>query len=207
MELRCSGEQTEFESKKMVGPSQRAIEELEASVESDSVSELDLSNSRKSTSTGTSKTGEAEDEVKIELAKRETVVVNRLRFLVFLILLLAAVSVSIIVYYITSEAERQEFENQYEGAADKILSEFVDGVKLKLGAAASLGVAAVAYGVDHSIRWPFVTVVRICRSLVLPDGDRLKSLPFFAAASDISYFFSQASISAQGLPVNNPMQS
>lgn len=132
-----------------------AIEELESSAESES--ELDVSNSRVSTSTATTK---EEEEAKIELAKRETVFVNRLRTLVFLVLLLAAISVSVLVFYITTNAEKQESDNQFEAAAEKILGEFHDGIKLKLGAAASLSVAAVAHGIDHDLRWPFNTLVR-----------------------------------------------
>lgn len=102
--------------------------------------------------------------MKLELAKRETVTVTRLRILVFVILLCAAISVSLVVYYIMLEAEKQESESQYEMAADKVLEEFVDGTKVRLGAVASLAVAAVAHGVDHAIGWPFVTLVSFKQS-------------------------------------------
>lgn len=134
--------------------SQHAVHHMDSS--SDSESELDLSNSRGSTTTTSTK---EEEEMKIELAKRETVIVTRLRYLVFFILLLAAITVSLIVYHLTSSAEEQEADDQYEGAAGKVMDDFVDGVKAKLGGAASLAVAAIAHGLDNRQRWPFVTLV------------------------------------------------
>lgn len=133
----------------------RPIGELDSSDASEDESELGFSQSRESTTTATSR----EEEIKVELAKRETIIVTRLRILVFLVLLLAAISVSLVVYYITTQAENQESDNQYETAADKVLEQFVEGAKIRLGAVASLAVAVVAHGVDHQVGWPFVTVV------------------------------------------------
>jgi len=93
-----------------------------------------------------------------ELGRRETTNVLRLRLLVFLVLLMAAVAVSVIVYFITTGAEREEAESQFAGAAEKVLEAFLDIADAKLGAVSSLGVASIAHGVDHTRTWPNVTL-------------------------------------------------
>jgi hypothetical protein len=93
-----------------------------------------------------------------ELGQQETNNVLRLRLIVFLVLLLAAVAVSVIVYFITTGAEREEADSQFAGAAEKVLEAFLDIVNSKLGAVSSVGVAAIAHGVDHTRTWPFVTL-------------------------------------------------
>jgi Na+-transporting methylmalonyl-CoA/oxaloacetate decarboxylase gamma subunit len=109
-------------------------------------------------SSGGSSSKEQEEEDKIELANRESTIVFRLRLLVFIVLLLAAVAVSLIVYYITSGAEEEESKSQYEAASEKVIEAFKEIVDHKLGAVSSLGVAAIAHGVDHTRNWPFVSL-------------------------------------------------
>ena len=65
-----------------------------------------------------------------------------------------------IVFYITTETEKNEFETQFEDATDKIFEAFEDIGRSRMGAIASLGVAAMAHGLDFRYRWPFVTLVR-----------------------------------------------
>ena len=93
-----------------------------------------------------------------QLAHRETIAVFRLRVLVILVLLLAATAVSVIVHFIASGSQKDECENQFEGAASKVLEAFQNIIKQKMGAISSLAVAIIAHGVDHKRNWPFVTL-------------------------------------------------
>jgi hypothetical protein len=109
------------------------------------------------TETG-SKATEVSEADKEQLAQKETRNVFLLRVLVVMVLLLAAVAVSIVVYFITRNAEIDEFETQYTALADTVLRAFEDIVTQKLGAISSVGVAAIAHGVDHKREWPFLTL-------------------------------------------------
>jgi hypothetical protein len=73
-------------------------------------------------------------------------------------LLFAAVAVSVVVYLITRDAEIDEYETQYKALADTVLRAFEDIVTQKMGAISSVGVAAIAHGVDHKRDWPFLTL-------------------------------------------------
>ena len=123
------------------------VEVLGAAVDDDDVE----------TGESTSSMDEDQDQ-KTNLAKKETMAVFRLRLLVFLVLFLAAVAVSVIVYTLTANAEKDEYQNQYEGAAKKVLESFMDIVDSKLGAVTSIAIANIAHGVDHVKSWPFVTL-------------------------------------------------
>jgi hypothetical protein len=133
----------------------------------DSVSDDDLSNGSSSreggSRTGGSKCSSDEEgtvygQKKDRLGQAETDVVFRLRLLVFLVMLLAAVAVSVTIYLITSKAEEEEFESQFDGASSKIVETFQNVVQQKVAAISSLAVAIIAHGVDHSRDWPFVTL-------------------------------------------------
>ena len=93
-----------------------------------------------------------------QLAQKETRDVFRLRVLVVIVLLLAAVAISIVIYIITRNAEVDEFETQYKGLADTVLRAFEDIITQKLGAISSVGVAAIAHGVDNNQSWPFLAL-------------------------------------------------
>lgn len=95
---------------------------------------------------------------KRQLAQQETLQVFRLRMLVFCVLFIATVAVSAAVYYITTDAEKELANNQFTSAADKVTDAFIDIVKSRLPAVSSIGVAAIAHGVDHYRDWPFVTL-------------------------------------------------
>jgi hypothetical protein len=95
---------------------------------------------------------------KERLGQAETNAVFRLRLLVFLVMLLAAIAVSVTIYFITSGAEQDEFESQFDGAASKVLETFNNVVEQKVAAISSLAVAIIAHGIDHSRDWPFVTL-------------------------------------------------
>ena len=105
----------------------------------------DIETGSDSGSCGTMANGEEdiEETERVNLADKETAAVFRLRLLVLLVLLLAAVVVTVIVYFITSTAQKDEYKNQYEGAAKKVLDSFMDIMESKLGAVSSMGVAII----------------------------------------------------------------
>jgi hypothetical protein len=111
-----------------------------------------------STKSTSSDSGTVHTTNKERLGQAETNAVFRLRLLVFLVMLLAAVAVSLTIYIITSEAEQDEFESQFDGVASKVLETFNNVVQQKVSAISSLAVAIIAHGVDHSRDWPFVTL-------------------------------------------------
>ena len=128
-----------------------------------SLSEGRSSSSQEGTSsrTGGSKTSSDSGIVhtnKERLGQAETNAVFRLRLLVFLVMLLAAFAVSVTIYLITSGAEQDDFESQFDGAASKVLETFHNVVQQRVAAISSLAVAIIAHGVDHSRDWPFVTL-------------------------------------------------
>lgn len=115
---------------------------------STSTGDSDPSNS---TGTMTTKNGQ-------ELAKTETAYVNRLRYLILLILIVAAIGVSLMVYYVSSNAEEDELVTQFEAASSRLVDAF-DAIRTdRVATLASLAVAAIAHGVDHSREWPFVSL-------------------------------------------------
>ena len=111
-----------------------------------------------STSKSSCDSGSTDHTSKERLGQDETNAVFRLRLLVFLVMLLAAIAVSVTIYIITSGAEQDEFEAQFDGAAGQVLETFDNVVQQKISAISSLAVAIIAHGVDHNRDWPFVTL-------------------------------------------------
>lgn len=122
------------------------------------------------------RTGESTEDdlqtIKDALAKHETKQVFRLRVVVVLILIAAATGISLTVYFLTKNAEEEEFEVQYYGLADKIIEHFQDMMQ-KMSAVSGLAVAATAHSesmeemwaqkwgaleLDIPVAWPFVTL-------------------------------------------------
>jgi hypothetical protein len=116
------------------------------------------SSSKTGGSKSSSDSGTHQTTIKERLGQAETNAVFRLRLLVFLVMLLAAIAVSVAIYIITSGAEEDEFESQFDGAASKVLETFDNVVQQKIAAISSLAVAIIAHGIDHSRDWPFVTL-------------------------------------------------
>jgi hypothetical protein len=110
------------------------------------------------TEVGSKTTQGSSDAEKDQLAQKETRDVFLLRVLVVVVLLNAAIAVSIVVFFITRNAEVDEFETQYTALADTVLRAFEDIVTQKMGAISSVGVAAIAHGVDSNLQWPFLTL-------------------------------------------------
>ena len=100
--------------------------------------------------------------IRKQLSKRESKNVFRLRLVVLLVFLTAAALVSAIVYSLTVQGEKDEFEEQYDGAAGKVIESFED-IMNKMGSVSGLGSAYTSYGEDHSdhsgdAEWPFVSL-------------------------------------------------
>lgn len=92
------------------------------------------------------------------LAHKETKHVNRLRLLVFLILFAAAVGIAVLVYVIARNSEDVQETTQFQASADRLVDAFARIKSERIAALASLGVASIAHGVDHSRDWPFVSL-------------------------------------------------
>ena len=99
-----------------------------------------------------------EEAAKEQLAHQETKQVTIWRMIVFTVLLGTAGGVSAGVFIITKNAEKDEFNTQWNGSAEKIVEAFQGIIKQKLGAISSVGVATIAHSVDHNRTWPFVTL-------------------------------------------------
>ncbi|CAB9498657.1 Receptor-type guanylate cyclase gcy [Seminavis robusta] len=94
-----------------------------------------------------------------EISSKETLAVLRLRQTVALILMLATVTVSLLIYLIRKNGEAQEFQNQYDAAADKIIESYEDIIH-KMGAISGLGVALASHSMGQKTfsEWPFVSL-------------------------------------------------
>ena len=99
-----------------------------------------------------------EEETAHLFAKSETRYVLRLRILVFLALLCAALAVSLTVYFVTTNAEHQQFEVGLEGYSQKIIESFEDILAVRIGAVANLASTYTEFARDRNLTWPFVTM-------------------------------------------------
>lgn len=117
-----------------------------------------------SSSTGTGDTpvdgsmSTSNDASKGQLAKKETEYVNRQRWLVLVILLCAGVGVSVLVYFLSKQSFEDEMEAQFQSASTRLTDAFEAIRTQRIATLASLAIAAIAHGVDHSRDWPFVTL-------------------------------------------------
>lgn len=137
------------------------MDESDASSGSKSLGDNSTSTGKHSGS-GTNATGDSSEDdnfqsIKDALTKSETRQVFRLRVIVIFILIAAGASISMTVYLITSNAEREEFDNEYYGVADKIIEAFQD-VMVEISAVSGLAVAASAESNETSLEWPFLTL-------------------------------------------------
>ena len=93
------------------------------------------------------------------VGQKESAVVFRLRALVALTILLTAVGVTAAVYLLTSSSQQQLFEEQFAGAATKVLSSFVKIVDDKFSALGSLCMQSSMFVQSQpALSWPRVTI-------------------------------------------------
>ena len=78
----------------------------------------DSSNSGKSTAEGSTSNGSSEESSKF--VRKETKHVFMLRVIVLSILFAASAAISLVVYFVTSDSEDDNFESQFYAAADKV---------------------------------------------------------------------------------------
>jgi hypothetical protein len=95
---------------------------------------------------------------KNEFSKKESVAVNRLRLLVFGVIMVAAVSISAIVYIITKDGEDKEFESQFHGMSEQLVSTFEGIISYRISVLGGLRVSAISHAMDNNNSWPFVTL-------------------------------------------------
>jgi hypothetical protein len=98
------------------------------------------------------------DSIKKQLATKATDNLFRLRIIVVLILTAAATGVSILVFHISNNSQTEEFRTQFNGVSEQIVEAFEAIKTERISGLSSLGVAAIAHGIDHSKNWPFVTL-------------------------------------------------
>jgi hypothetical protein len=92
------------------------------------------------------------------LARKETKAVNVLRVLVLVLLLVTATLTSVGVYLHTSNAEKQNFEVDYQANAERIIESFHDAVVRRLGAINSMATAITSHVLDTNQTFPLVTI-------------------------------------------------
>lgn len=92
------------------------------------------------------------------LGKQETAQVLKLRFVVFCCLLVASLVISTVVHSITTKAEEDALDSEFQDAAQKIVASFNSIVTLKLTALGSLAVALTSQSQQTERGWPFVTL-------------------------------------------------
>jgi len=140
----------------------RADEQLAATKEDDMSaigSDSDMGSSEHMThNTMLTSAKEAEETKKIqeELSKRESRNVFRLRLIVMGVLICTAAIVSSVVYMIVRDGQEQEFKNQYEGAASKVVAAF-EQIMIRMESVAGLATAYTSQGMHHNA-WPFISM-------------------------------------------------
>jgi hypothetical protein len=96
--------------------------------------------------------------IKNQIARGETRSVSLFKFLVLAILVVVAVVVSYVIYNVTTSSETEEFRQQYDGVASKIVDTY-ESIVERIGTISTIGTAATIHGQDHkNIKWPFVTL-------------------------------------------------
>jgi hypothetical protein len=145
--------------------SKDSIPEEDRSIHSDRENELDSSNNDSTsdeynTTKGSgNQTETSTNKSEKEIAQEESRVIFWLRSLTLTALVVAAVGVCGAIWYLTSKAELEEYENQFEGSASKIINSFEDIVGQRLTALGSLAVSYTSYAKNQpGVEWPFVTI-------------------------------------------------
>lgn len=103
--------------------------------------------------------GNTQSAISKALSDVESQKVFRLRMAVIGVLILTALAVSAAVFKITVQGEMDEFETQYEGAAEKVIDSFAN-IMARMGSVAGLGVSYTSQGHHEkgTSDWPLVTL-------------------------------------------------
>ena len=92
------------------------------------------------------------------LARNETRAVNSLRILFFIFLFITAALVCFGVYYFTSKDQQDDFENEFQAQAIRIMEQFHDSVEQTLQTMDSMSVATTSFAKATSQKFPMVTI-------------------------------------------------
>jgi hypothetical protein len=100
------------------------------------------------------------DEVEEKLSRLESKRVYQTRLMVLLILTITSIGISLVVYHVCKRAENNQFDSQFDGAAEKVLEAFAS-LPIKIGSLSAVSISATIQGMSSiestSKRWPFVT--------------------------------------------------
>jgi hypothetical protein len=114
------------------------------------------------------------DAIQQVIAKRESKHVFQLRILVGCTLVMTALGVSLGVYYYTSHAEQNEFDEGFDASAEKILENIGSSLARTLGVMDAFAVNLVYMAEQNNETWPFVTIpnfpVRMAKMLSMSKG-------------------------------------
>jgi flagellar basal body-associated protein FliL len=103
-------------------------------------------------------TPQQEKEKHEAIATAETNAVFRLKIVVISFLVASAIGVALAVYYFTSNAEENEFEEKFQDHAAKVLEALGSSVALTLGAVDNYVVTLVSFARYTNETWPYVTM-------------------------------------------------
>lgn len=116
---------------------------------------------------------------------------SRLRILMVFLFLVAVVMVPLFIFQTTSSGETQNFENDYEGLALKVLASVDDSIRKIFSAIDSIDVAVTSYAVGSQSRWPYVTVpdfdIKAANILALADSSSVFLLPIVRESERSAY--------------------
>ena len=117
------------------------------------------SNSGTSESTNDASNNKKNRSVEQEIIGREEdKAVFRLKLLVLAVLIASTVGIAMVVYFYTSDAEEDDFEEQFIGDSSKIFESIGSTLELTLGAVDSFLVGLVSFARFTNATWPQVTL-------------------------------------------------
>ena len=92
------------------------------------------------------------------LSRRETRVVLFLRLLVLSVLIFSTIVLAYVVHDYLKTTEEEKFQDEFDSAANKVLTSIGSNLDLTLGAIDALAVSFLSYARATNQSWPFVTL-------------------------------------------------
>jgi flagellar basal body-associated protein FliL len=123
-----------------------------------SVSDYDSESSCADTGSVSSTPHQKNEKDESKIATAETKAVFRLKIFVISFLVASAIGVALVVYYFTSNAEENEFEETFQDNAAKVLEALGSSLFLTLGAFDNYVITVVSFARFTNATWPYVTV-------------------------------------------------